>query len=84
MKIKYTPKKVLQSIILSTFMDTVEEWHAFVDGLCEALCPWPARHKPSAENQKAIEDEYHYYMWGRAVGILVLITIGCVIKVMLF
>ena len=81
---KYTPKKVLEACILSTFMDTIEEWHAFVDGLCEALCPWPPRHKPSPENQKAIEDEYHYYMWGRAVGIGAWLTIGSIIKAVLF
>lgn len=28
--------------------------------------------------------EYHYYMFGRAAGILAWITTGCVIKVVLF
>lgn len=81
---KYTPKKVLQACLLATLMDTYQEWHAFVVGLSEVLCPWPTRHKPSPENEKDIADEYHYYMWGRAVGILAWLTIGCVIKVVLF
>jgi hypothetical protein len=66
------------------FMDTYQEWHALVVGFCEVLCPWPPRHKPSPENEKDIADEYPYYMWGRSLGIAAWLTIGCVIKVVLF
>ena len=66
------------------FIDTHQEWHALVNGFSEVLCHWPPRHKPSPENEKDIADEYHYYMWGRALGILAWITIACVIKEVLF
>jgi len=62
------------------FIDTHQEWHALVVGFCEVMCPWPPRHKPSPENEKDIADEYHYYMWGRSLGILGWLTIGSVIK----
>jgi hypothetical protein len=66
------------------FLNVYQEWHALVNGFSEVLCPWPPRHKPSPENEKDIADEYHYYMWGRALGILAWITIACVIKEVLF
>jgi hypothetical protein len=69
---------------LRYFLDTCQEWHALVVGFCEVMCPWPARHKPSPENEKDIADEYHYYMWGRALGIAAWLAIGSVIKVTLF
>jgi len=67
-----------------TFLDTCQEWHALVEGFSEVLCPWPERHPPSAELATAIRSEHHYYMWGRALGILAWLAIGCVIKATLF
>jgi hypothetical protein len=69
---------------LANFFDVYQEWHAFVEGFCEVMCPWPARYGPSEELLKDLKDEHHYYMWGRAVGILGWLTIGCVIKEVFF
>ena len=67
-----------------TFLSTHQEWHAFVIGLTEGLCPWPPRHKDmKASLKKEITDEHHYYMLGRATAILVWITICCVIAILL-
>lgn len=74
----------LKGIKPSTFLSTTEEWHAFVIGFCEVLCPWPARHKISQQNETDIADEYHYYMWGRALGILGWLTIFCIAKAVFF
>jgi hypothetical protein len=69
---------------INNFLNTYQEWHALVVGFSEVLCPWPARHKPSQENRKDIEDEYHYYMWGRTLGISAWLAIACIIKLVLF
>jgi len=61
----------LKGIKPSTFLSTYEEWHAFVHGFCEVLCPWPPRHKSMHKDlRKQIVSEYHYYMFGRAMGII--------------
>lgn len=69
---------------ISTFLDCYQEWHALVEGFCEVLCPWPAKHQPSDKLLKDLRGDHHYYMLGRALGILAWLTIGCVIKVVLF
>jgi hypothetical protein len=75
---------MFKGLHISTFLDTHQEWHALVNGFSEVLCPWPPRYRPSLQNESDIANEYHYYMLGRAVGILAWLTIGCVIKLMLF
>ena len=67
----------------NNFLDTYQEWHALVIGFCEVVCPWP-RYQPSVENKKDIEDEYHYYMWGRSLGILGWLSIFSIIKSIFF
>lgn len=83
----------LKGIRFSTFLSTYQEWHAFVIGFCEVLCPWPPRHKPMhaglwvpKELRKQIASEYHYYMFGRAIGVIAWliiapITIGIIGKI---
>ena len=66
------------------FIDTYQEWHAVVVGFSEVMCPWPARHGPSPENKKDIEDEYHYYVWGRTLGTLAWLAVFSTIKLVLF
>lgn len=62
---------MLKGLSLSNFMDTHEEWHAFIFGLCGVICPFPPGHKQMSEElQKQIREEYHYYLFGRATGIL--------------
>ena len=63
-----------------------QEGHAFLIGLCEVICPSKPRWDMPSDYQANGNplNEYHYYMFGRAVGILAWITTGCVIKVVLF
>lgn len=56
-----------------TFLSTPEEWHAFVIGFFEVLCPWPARTWASGRLLDILMEEYHYYMTGRGLGVIVLV-----------
>lgn len=62
-------------------MDEPEELHAFIIGLCEVICPWPAFFKgmPSIECVD-LRIEYHYYMLGRAMGVYAWLVLACIIK----
>lgn len=63
-----------------------QEGHAFLIGLSEVICPWRP-HWDMPANYQANGNplmEYHYYMFGRALGILAWLTIGCVIKEVFF
>ena len=73
--------KMLKGVVIDicTFMNTVEEWHSFVIGLCEGFCFW----KPRIEPRKLayLQGEWHYYVFGRAIGFLALVwLIVAVIK----
>ena len=62
-------------------MNTGAEKHAFAIGICEVVCPWPPRHPDvSKQLSKQLKREHHYYMFGRAMGIVAWVIIGCVIK----
>jgi hypothetical protein len=88
----FTPKKFLGGLVLATFVDTYQEWHAFVNGFCEVLCPWPPRVRiplASAAQRKDKDDkdltseilsEYHYYAFGRALGVIAWLIIAKIIK----
>jgi len=69
----------MKGINPSAFLDVYQEWHALVEGFCEVMCPWPARYEPNQELLDDLRGDHHYYMLGRAVGILAWITTGCVI-----
>jgi len=70
------------------FMDTPEELHAFVIGLCEILCPFPARFGPywklpekeGDSASEAIAKEYHYYSFGRIMGVIAWLIIAKIIQ----
>ena len=63
------PKGFLSGINIRYFMDCYEEWHAFVQGVCEVLCPWAPRHKTmNPILLQEIKDEHHYYVAGRVLG----------------
>jgi hypothetical protein len=66
------------------FLDTYQEWHAFANGFCEVLCPWPARWLISEENAKDIASEYHYYVFGRALGVIAWLIIATIVKAVFF
>jgi hypothetical protein len=72
----------LKGINPSTFLSTYEEWHAFVNGFCEVLCPWPPR--CHCERSEAISSEYHYYLFGRAIGVIAWLVIAAIIKEVFF
>jgi hypothetical protein len=66
------------------FLDEPEELHAFTQGICEVICPWPPYRKSmSQKRQIEIFDEYHYYMLGRALGIFAWLGIALIVKKLL-
>jgi hypothetical protein len=74
---KNSDRGFLKGIKLSTFLDCYQEWHAFVIGFCEVICPWPPR--CYCELSEAISSEYHYYLFGRALGVIVWLIIATII-----
>jgi len=74
----------LKGIKLSAFLDVYQEWHAFVEGLFEVLCPWPARYQPSEELLNDLKGDHHYYVFGRAMGVIAWLIIAIIIKAVFF
>ena len=70
----------LKGIRLSAFLDCYQEWHAFVEGLCEVLCPWPARYQLTGKLLNDLREDHHYYMFGRALGVIALLIIAKIIQ----
>jgi len=70
----------LKGINPSAFMDTYQEWHAFVIGFCEVLCPLPARHQLSGQLLKELEADHHYYVFGRAIGVTAWLIIAKIVQ----
>jgi hypothetical protein len=68
----------------NNFMDVYQEWHAFVEGFCEVLCPWPARHQLTGELLTDLNGEHHYYVFGRVIGVIAWLIIATIIKAALF
>lgn len=64
----------LKGIKFSHFLDTIEEWHAIVQGFCETFCPWEPR-RPLIDEDLATEirTNHHYYMAGRVLGLASLV-----------
>lgn len=55
-----------------SFLNTGEEWHAFVIGWAETACPWWARYRCTKAAEYTPEREYHYYVFGRVIGMATL------------
>lgn len=67
---------IFRGIHPNSFLDTDAEWHAFVQGASEVICPWPPRWTTASENLvQDIHDEHHYYMFGRTLGMLAWLAI---------
>jgi hypothetical protein len=50
-------------------------------GLSEVLCPWAPRVKAEDRSLDYLQGEYHYYLFGRALGFIALVmTIVLAIK----
>ena len=78
-------KGFLHGLKLRHLLDTTAEVHALTQGFCEVLCPWPPRRPLMSEHKaKEVQDEHHYYMLGRALGVLAWLTMSCIIKEVLF
>lgn len=58
-------------------MISYQEWHAFAIGFFEVLCPWPPRLRELSQLVKLVRDEYHYYLAGRGLGFIALISLVC-------
>jgi len=50
-----------------------KEWHSFLIGLFEVLCPWPARYRITEESEFKPYKEHHYYLAGRWIGLRILV-----------
>jgi hypothetical protein len=75
----------LKGIKPSTFLSTYDEWHALVDGFSEVICPWPPRHSiNSIDSINSINSEYHYYTFGRALGVIAWLIIAKIIQEVFF
>lgn len=67
------------------FMDEPGEFHAFVIGWCEIICPWPAYFKGMPTQESAdLKAEYHYYVFGRATGVYTWLVLAYIIKLLFF
>lgn len=70
---------------IKEFLSTPDEVHALVIGLAEVVCPWPPLHRIlSWDYADRLRKEYHYYVTGRALGVLVWLGIAALIKRLLF
>jgi hypothetical protein len=58
-----------------TFISTPEEWHSFVIGFFEVLCPWPSRYLLPGNNSSPLKGEEHYYLAGRGAGFIALLCV---------
>ena len=68
-------------IKLSEFLSTSHEIHAFIIGICETLSITRAHHIMPQGPPDPLIKEYHYYMTGRACGVvLLLVIIACLVK----
>jgi len=59
---------------------TIDEWHCFIIGLCEPLCP-KHRVKMPAQVLKMIESEWWYYRAGNVIGVVAWIIIAKIAQV---
>lgn len=71
----------MKIIPLREFLSTVDEIHSFVIGWCEIICPWSSRYKMPIEYKNPIKNEFHYYLFGRAMGMLswIILLIGAIL-----
>lgn len=61
---------MFKGINFKQFLSEYQEVHALVIGFCEGVCPWWTKHKISDALKKQVEDEFHYYVVGRVIGVI--------------
>jgi hypothetical protein len=83
--------KSFRQWIIDTFgveglFSNAKEGHGFLIGVTEIVCPFPPRHKyePSIQADGNCMEEWHYYNFGRAIGVLIWIGLAYLIKVLFF
>lgn len=54
---------------LYTFLNTPAEWHSWVIGFSQVICPWRPPLTIPKKELEYLKGEWHYYMFGRAVGV---------------
>ncbi len=57
------------------FMNTMHEWHSFLEGWCEVICPVHPVIAYPEDVKKMIASEHWYYAAGRAFGVLTWVAI---------
>jgi len=57
-------------IPLREFLNTGDEFHTAVIGYCEVMCPYPPVIACSEAVKEVAGKEYHYYAFGRAMGLI--------------
>jgi len=62
------------------FLNTPEEVHAAWIGFFEVLCPWPPRYSMPTTGSNPVEKEYHYYLFGRGMGVIAWLIIAKIIQ----
>ena len=58
-----------------TFLNTHQEWHAYLIGFCVGFCPWIPELIQSANLRKLIKGEEHYFVAGAVPGFIALLLI---------
>jgi len=58
-----------------SFMNTADEWHSFVVGFFDSMCPLPRSVRPRLATERMIWNEYWYYTFGRGLGAVALVLI---------
>jgi len=81
---KARSRTFFKGIVPKELLSTPEEWHAFLIGFSEVICPWRERHPMKEDYFFRIEDEHHYYLGGRASGVIAWIAIAKLIQVVFF
>lgn len=56
------------------FLSTPREWHALLCGFFEVVVPWPPRYRLDRYSGDFLTMDYHYYHFGRFLGLPVLIA----------
>ena len=93
--LKARSRTFFAGISLKELFSTSEEFHAFLIGFFEVLCPWPSwvripspstgEGKGEGDNpSEAISNEHHYYLGGRAMAVLAWLAIAKLIQVVFF
>ena len=72
----------IHPIPIQEFLNTGDEWHSFVIGWCEVMCPKKPRRPIPQKYLRMIDDEYWYYVFGMVCGVftwMVIILLAAII-----